>query len=113
MLDSWGGGIGEGARLRAPRTGLRHKLDKRRIWSVLGFAVKVREDPTSPNALEENATPQKGYVGQAAILPGHQSACVTTTKNKAPTFRARGRFNAPYWLENKNGQAALSLILRH
>jgi hypothetical protein len=91
-------------------------LDKRWIWSVLGFGKTDREDPTSPNAPEENATPQKGYVGQAAIPPGHQSACVTTTKNEAPcehlqpatrvqfaasailhhpnpnpTFRARGR----------------------
>jgi hypothetical protein len=92
VLDSWGGGLGR-ARVPARREqGYVINLDKRRIWSVLGFAVKVREDPTSPNALEENATPQKGYVGQAAILPGHQSACVTTTKNEAPTFRARGRF---------------------
>jgi hypothetical protein len=36
-----------------------------------GFREQTdREDPTSPNDLEEKGHPEKGYVGQAAIPPG-------------------------------------------
>jgi hypothetical protein len=50
----------EGARPRAPRTGLRHNLVRRWICSILGFG-KIRqvpdEDPTSPNAMEGKCHP--------------------------------------------------------
>jgi hypothetical protein len=53
----------------------------------------------------ENATPQKGYVGQAAIPPGHRSGCITSTRTitkrlaRAPSNRyagaIRSRRNTP------------------
>jgi hypothetical protein len=49
-------------------------LGQGRLWAS---GTTDHEDPTSPNALEENATPLKGYVGQAAIPPG----AVDTLKN--------------------------------
>jgi hypothetical protein len=45
-------------------------LDKRWIWSVLGFGKTDREDPTSPNALEQKATQRKAMSDRHRSLPG-------------------------------------------
>jgi hypothetical protein len=78
-------------------------LQERRITRIRRRQMLWRKMPPHRKAMSDR---QRSF-------PGTSLPALPQRKTRRPLFEHEDDFNAPYWLENKNGQAALSLILRH